>query len=97
LSIKKKLISLRLPKVHSWIPFIYCDYSNDPRANTTISPISGGGENSTIYFEGNHSIFVVRFTGFASWSGRFSFTPVDMLPRSFSGIAMFVRCKSMAN
>ena len=95
LSIKKKLISLRLPKVHTWIPFIYCDYSNDPRANTTISPISGGDENSTIYFEGNHSIFVVRFTGFATWSGRFSFTPMDVLPRAFSGIAVFVRCKSV--
>jgi hypothetical protein len=95
--IKKKLISLSLPKIHTWIPLMYCDYSKDPRANTTISPIFGKDINATKYVEGNHTILVIRFVGFARWSGRFSFKPVDMQPRTVSGISMFVRCKPMVN
>lgn len=74
------------------IPFIYCKYTNDPTANTTIHSMLF---NSTKSFEGNHSIFVYKFVGYASWIGRFSFTPFDFLPRSFSGYAAVAYCKSI--
>jgi len=94
--VKKKLLSLSLPKIIALgrIPFIYCNYKNDPNAYTQISPLIKNDVNSTKIINGNHTIFVYNFVGFTSWTGRFSFTPFDMLPRGFSGIALYAKAKS---
>ena len=92
---KFKLFSLLLPKIRIWArtPIVFCKYSNDSRAHTTI--ISTQDSNLTKVVEGSHSVFIYNFVGFTSWCGRFSFSPFDVLPRSFSGYAMFVSCKTL--
>ena len=93
--IRFKLFSLLLPKIRVWArtPIVFCKYSNDSRAHTTI--ISTQDSNLTKVVEGSHSVFIYNFVGFTSWCGRFSFSPFDVLPRSFSGYAMFVSCKTL--
>lgn len=99
LTLNKKLTSLKLPRI-SVIPrkpLIYCNYVNDPNAYTEVSPMFKSDPNATKIVTGNHSVLALNFIGYTSWSGRFSFTPFDILPRSFSGIALFIICKSPKN
>ncbi|MEA2055907.1 MAG: hypothetical protein U9O49_03645 [Candidatus Thermoplasmatota archaeon] len=93
--IKFKLFSLLLPKLRVWkrTPIVFCKYLNDSRAHTTIT--STQDSNLTKVVEGSHSVFIYNFVGFTSWCGRFSFSPFDVLPRSFSGYAMFISCKTL--
>ena len=94
-----KIIPLRLRLTRVMVKFchptIFCDYSNDATANTTMYPLIRAilGGNVTDNVKGNHTIFVRGFVGFASWIGRQSSSPFDVLPRSLTGIARTVICK----
>ncbi|UCH72498.1 MAG: hypothetical protein JSW62_02825 [Thermoplasmatales archaeon] len=68
---------------------IYCRYPKDVEANTTIKSLIGG-ENSTKYIEGKHSVTAIDFIGYTGWIGRFSITPFDLKPRMFFGYATIV-------
>ncbi len=75
------------------IPLIYCRYPKDVQANTTIKPLLE--ESATTYIEGNHSVLVVGFFGFAGWLGLKSFSPFDIMPRAFAGYTILVSCKKL--
>lgn len=90
LVMKYILFKLGLPRLN--LPgrrrMIYCSYKNDPKANTTIEPITGIlGTKTRTSVEGNHSIFVHNFRGFTTWIGRFSRS--FLLPRVFYGVGTF--------
>jgi len=96
-TLTKRLFSLIIPKitVQAHIPLIYCKY-NDSKAYTIVKPLQRtNNTNATEIMEGNHSVIALRFIGYTSWVGRFSWTPLDRIPRSFSGIALFVGTKAI--
>lgn len=74
------------------VSMIYCRYPRDDQATTTITPLIGG-ENATKYVEGNHTVFVFSFVGFAGWFRRFSPSPLNIIPRAFAGYALLVNCR----
>ena len=92
LTIRYVLFRLGLPRVHSLFitPLIVCKYKNDPKAKTTIKSIILGGRTKEI--NGSHMVIAHNFIGITSWIGRFSFTPLNILPKSFFGIARFTFC-----
>jgi len=96
---KFKLFKLMIPriKIKTNKDLIFCRYYNDERANTTIKPIIRNimGKNATKYIEGNHTIFVRNFVGYTTWCGRFSFSPFDILPRTFVGFGRLVVCNKI--
>ena len=71
---------------------IFCRYSKDKNASTTIIPIIRTilKMNTTKIVEGNHSILVLNFKGFTTWDGRFSNSLFDILPRALCGVSGFV-------
>jgi len=75
------------------IPLIYCRYPKDAQANTSIRPLLE--ESATTYLEGNHSVLVLGFFGFAGWLGPKSFSPFDIMRRAFAGYALLVSCKKL--
>ena len=85
---KFMLLKLKLPyiRVRYKRKTIFCNYQQDPNAQTNITPIISiiGNKNST-GVTGAHSILVRNFRGYTTWLGRFAFTP--LLPRSFCGIS----------
>ena len=85
------LFRLGLPRFNSIFvnPIIICRYKNDPQAITKIKSFILGG---TKEINGSHTVIAHNFIGFTSWMGRFSFTPFDLLPKSFFGIAKFSFC-----
>ncbi|MCK4819303.1 hypothetical protein KA005_26260 [bacterium] len=53
------------------IPRVYCNYSNDKGAKTEITPLlfpSRQNQNTTVV-EGNHTVTVLGFIGYACWRG----------------------------
>lgn len=92
------LFKLRFPRLALKVKReIFCNYENDPNAETTIIPIVKyltGIEQKQI-ITGNHSVFVHQFSGFTTWSGRFSITPEDKFSRAFFGFARFVLVKQL--
>lgn len=92
------LFKLRFPRLSLKVKReIFCNYENDPNAETTIIPIVKyltGIEQKQI-ITGNHSVFVHQFSGFTTWSGRFSITPEDEFSRAFFGFARFVLVKQL--
>jgi len=91
LTIRYILFRLGLPRVHSLVvnPLVICRYK-DSQAKTTIKPLVL--KNKSREIEGKHTVIVHRFFGFTTWSGRFSFSPLDIFPRSFFGLAKFAIC-----
>jgi hypothetical protein len=75
------------------IPIVYCRYPNDADASTTITPLLR--KNITRSIEGNHTILVFGFIGYAGWIGHFSRSPFDIIPRQINGYAMMVNCRSL--
>lgn len=51
--------------------------------------------NATKTILGNHSVLVRNFVGYTTWCGRFSQSPLDILPRAFCGYARFVVCNKL--
>jgi len=88
------LFKLDLPRlgVMAKKPLIFCKYSRDARANTTITPLLRTNAKKSI--EGPHSVVAINFIGFTTWFGRISISPI--LPRAFFGIARLVACKSLS-
>lgn len=75
---------------------IFCRY-NDTKAKTTIIPIlrSMINESSIKNINGSHSVLVYDFIGYATWFGRFSFSPIDTLPRAFVGYGRLAVCNKL--
>ena len=90
------LFKLNLPRlgVMAKKPLIFCKYSRDDRAKTTIDPLLRNNTNSTKIITGHHSVVAINFIGFTTWFGRISISPI--LPRAFFGIARIVACKSLS-
>lgn len=88
------LIRLGLPRLSTFLhkTIVFCKYTNDINAETTIRPILS---NTTKVMEGSHSVFILNFIGYTTWIGRFSKSPFDLAPRHFSGIGRFVFCKDL--
>ena len=95
LLVRYLLFRLNLPRIHTLLnkPLVLCRYKKDPKANTTITSLIL--KNKTSYMEGKHLVIVIYLLGFTSWWRRFSFSPFDILPRSFAGFANLVICKSL--
>jgi len=93
--LKFALFKLGLPRVSSILrkPLIVCRYSKDLKAKTTIMPLISGNTTTTV--EGNHTVIVYNFIGYTTWISRFSKSPLDLLPRAFSGIARFAICNKL--
>jgi hypothetical protein len=85
----KKLLSLCLPKinVHLFRKWIICNYRNDTKAKTEITPRLS---NVTKTVNGSHLLIMRHFVGFALWPGRFEKSPFDILPRLVVGRARIV-------
>ncbi len=82
---------LALPRINTLLtsPFVFCRYKKDLKANTTITSLL---LNNSKYMSGNHTVIVRNFIGFTTWFGRFSFTPLNLIPKSFFGVAKFAIC-----
>jgi len=96
---KFTIFKFRLPNLNiiTKKPYLFCKYSNDEKANTTITPLlrSLQNENASKTIEGNHSVLVYNFIGYTSWFGRFSFSPFDILPRTFVGYGRVAVCNRL--
>jgi hypothetical protein len=92
LSIRYILFRLGLPRLNTIFndPIIICRYKKDKNAKTTINPIIPGLKTKVV--NGSHTVIVHDFIGFTSWRGRFSFTPLNLIPKSFFGVAKFSFC-----
>ena len=86
---KIKFFKIKLPKIKLFHKktYLFCKYAKDPTANTTIIPLIRSAINESYIknVQGNHSVFVYDFVGYTTWCGRFSFSPLDILPRAFAG------------
>jgi len=93
------LFKLNLPFILSNIkrPLVFCRYPKDGKAETTITPIIRSliGLNCTKTITGHHSVLVRKFVGITTWAGRVSFTPLDIFPKAFYGIARWVICNKL--
>lgn len=89
------LFKLNLPRLGVMVTkqLVFCKYSKDAKAKTTIDPILRNKTNTTKIVTGPHSVLVINLIGFTTWFGRISISPI--LPRAFSGIARLVVCKSL--
>lgn len=92
---KFKWFKIGIPKVFVYArkPIVYCRYPNDPKAKTVVTPLLD--KNSTVVINGSHSVTVKNLVGYATWHGRFCFSPFNLLPRAFSGIASKVKIKTL--
>jgi len=85
-----RVFSLILP----WIrllytrPWVFCRYDNDSKAKTIWRR---NIFNKTV-IEGNHSILLRHFVGFALWPGRFDNSSGNLLPKLIHGRARIVVC-----
>lgn len=95
LAIKFVLFRLGLPRIAPIIakPLIYCKYLKDPKAKTTIKTLYGFGKEKVM--EGNHTVIANYFIGYTTWFRRFSISPLDIMPRAFSGFARLAFCKEL--
>jgi hypothetical protein len=96
------LFRLGLPRLHTLLtkPLVYCRYKekrteNDEPANTTITPLLFKNISKPRYMEGKHQVIVYNLLGYTTWLRRFSFSPFDVLPRSFAGYATLVICRKL--
>jgi hypothetical protein len=69
-------------------PWVFCRYDNDSKAKTVIKR---NIFNSTV-IEGNHSILLRHFVGFALWSGRFDNSSGNLFPKLIHGRAKIIVC-----
>ena len=92
---KFKWFKIGIPKVlvYPRKPLIYCRYPNDTKAKTVVTPLFD--TNSTVVINGSHSVTVKNLVGYTTWHGRFCFSPLNLLPRAFSGIASKVKIKTL--
>ena len=95
LLVRYLLFRLNLPRIHTLLnkPLVLCRYKKDPKANTTITSLIF--QNTKRYMEGKHMVIAIYFLGFTSWWRRFSFSPLDILPRAFVGFANLAICRSL--
>ena len=97
---KIKFFKIKLPKLKLFDkkPYLFCRYPKDPEANTTITPIVRSIVNESYIknVQGNHSVFVYDFVGYTTWCGRFSFSPLDVLPRAFAGYGRVIICNNLS-
>jgi hypothetical protein len=96
LAINIILFKLELPRLGVMVkkPLVFCRYSRDGKAQTTMDPLLRNKENSTKIITGPHSVAAINFIGFTTWFGRVSISPI--LPRAFFGIANIVVCKNLS-
>ncbi len=98
--LKLNLFKIKLPRIviRKIISHMFCRYPNDPTAKTTIIPLIRTSINpySIRNITGNHSVYVHRFMGFTTWLGRKDFSPLNMAPRAFYGIARRVICHKLS-
>lgn len=82
---------LALPRLNTLLtsPLVFCKYKKDLKANTTIKSLLS---NTSKYMSGNHTVIVHNFIGYTSWLRRFSFSPLNLLPKSLFGVAKFAIC-----
>lgn len=73
------------------IPIIYCRYSRDQKAYTTLTPLIGG--NSTT-INGSHSVLSIGFFGFKWWVGSISFLGF-VVRTGFSGFSLIARTRPL--
>ena len=90
------LFKLDLPRIHTILnkPLVLCKYKN-PEAETTITPLLINATKYTRNMTGKHMVACINFLGFTSWLRRFSFSPFNIIPRSFSGVSVLVICKRL--
>ena len=89
------LWKLELPRVATWLakPLIFCRYKEDSNAKTEFKPLIGSGKDKEM--EGEHFVVVNSFIGYTTWVGRISITPLNIIPKAFSGYARFAFCKEL--
>ena len=90
------LWKLQLPRVASLLakPLIFCRYAGDSTAKTIMKPLIGKNAKEK-EMEGAHFVIVNSFIGYTTWVGRISITPLNILPKAFSGYARFAFCKKL--
>ena len=88
-----KLFPVLPPYFRTFIifPLVFCQYSNDNRAVTTISQI--GGNNSTTV-TGPHRVISVGFYGVSWWIGKVSLIGF-VVRNGFVGISLLTRIKNL--
>ena len=93
--IKFILFRLGLPRIAPICakPLIFCKYSKDEQAKTTIKFLYGFGGSTEM--TGEHTVIVRNFIGYTTWLRRFSFSPINVLPRAFSGYARIAFCRDL--
>jgi len=91
LAVRFILIRLGMPFLQTMLtnPLVVCKYKNDEKAGTEITSII---LNRTQNISGNHTVIVRNFIGYTTWFGRVSFSPLDIIPRAFSGWAKLAIC-----
>lgn len=89
-----KLFPVLPPYFRTFIifPLIFCQYSNDNRASTTISQL-GGGNNSTSVV-GPHRVISIGFYGVSWWIGKVSLIGF-VVRNGFVGISLLTRIKKL--
>jgi len=96
---KINILKIKLPDLNllGRKKHVFCKYAYDLEANTTITPIvrSSINESYVKTVEGQHSVYVYNFVGYTSWLGRFSFSPLDVLPRAFTGYGNLIICNDL--
>lgn len=88
-----KLFPVLPPYFRTFIifPLIFCQYSNDNRANTTISQIGG---NNTTSVNGPHRVISIGFYGVSWWIGKVSLIGF-VVRNGFVGISLLTRIKKL--
>lgn len=89
-----KLFPLLPPyfRTRIFIPTIYCKYSKDVKAHTTITPLIGGA--GTRVIDGPHRILAVGFIGYKGWLGHISYLGFG-IRTGFAGYTLLGSCKKL--
>ena len=87
------LWKLQLPRIASLLtrPLVFCSYSSDLTAKTVIKPLLRFNSTEKV-MNGAHMVIARNFIGYTTWIGRFAFTPLNLIPKAFSGYARFAFC-----
>jgi len=87
------LWKLQLPRIASLLakPLIFCMYGKDLTARTVLKPLLRTNTTEKV-MEGAHMVIARNFIGYTTWVGRFSITPLNIIPKAFSGYARFAFC-----
>lgn len=83
-----RILAVSIPKILVKFnrPTVFCRYTNDSKAKTTIRP--NQSVNTTQVINGSHSVILTNFVGFTLWSGRFQKS--RSIPRLIIGKAKHV-------